>query len=298
MTSNRGGGGPWKGGHPSFRAKPWLFFGITLAVTWTAGFAGAALQDTLGRRAVLLLIYGGALAPAAVAVVLGYAVHDRVYRADYWRRVIDIRRIRPLWHLAVWLLLPAKAGLAALIDLLLGGGGIRPEAFADLAARPQLILPTLAFWLLFGPLPEELGWRGYALNGLQGRCGALGASLLLGVVWVMWHLPLFFVEGTWQAAHLGFGTLLFWFWAFGLVMESVLYTWIHNNTGFSILSAVLFHFVGNSFGELFELSRRAELLNYGLAAGLAALVVLIWGSRTLTRGPRDGRGPSSSWAGP
>jgi len=277
------------GQHPSGRAKPWLFLGVTVAVNWAFGFSGAALQHALGRIPTLLLVYGGALSPLATALALGYLRHDRSFREDYWRRVVDFRRIRPQWHAVIWLLLPARAGLAALFDRLLGGAGIAPEGLAGLAARPQMILPTLVFWMLFGPLPEELGWRGYALNGLQRRCGALAASLVLGAFWALWHLPLFFVEGTWQAVHLGWGTRLFWFWALGLVFESVLYTWIFNNTGYSTVSAVLFHFVGNSFGQLFELSQRAELLSFALTAAVAAVVVAVWGPRTLARGPGRAR---------
>jgi membrane protease YdiL (CAAX protease family) len=183
---------------------------------------------------------------------------------------------------------PLKTGLAALIDAAQGGWGMAPEGVTRLLDQPLLIAPTLVFWLLFGPLPEEPGWRGYALDGLQARHSALGGSLIVGVVWMAWHLPLFFIDGTWQAERLGVGTLLFWLWMINVIVESVLYTWIYNNTGRSILAAILFHFVGNAFGELFAISPQAEIYSTGLSVAAVLLVIAFWGAATLRGGPRQG----------
>jgi hypothetical protein len=144
--------------------------------------------------------------PLAVAAGLTHLKHDRPFQRDYWRRIIDFRRISGCWYAVIILYTPVKSGLAALIDILLGGEGIAPEVLARFAEQPLLIVPTIIFWLLFGPVPEEPGWRGYALDGLQARRNALSASLIVGVVWSLWHLPLFFIEGTWQAEQVGLGT--------------------------------------------------------------------------------------------
>lgn len=263
--------------------RPWLFLGLTLGVTWILGFLGVLLQGSVPRVVVLALVYGGALSPLAFSVGLAYGHHDRAYRRDFWRRIFDVRRIGLRWLLIILLFFPAKAALAALIDGMQGGAGIMPDAAARLAAEPLLIVPTLVFYLLFGPVPEEPGWRGYAADGLQARHSALSASLIVGVAWMLWHLPLFFIEGTWQAGHLGFGTQLFWGWAIAVVLESILYTWIVNNTARSILAAILFHFAANAFGELFALSHRAEIYAQLLSLPAVLFVVAVWGPRTLTR---------------
>jgi membrane protease YdiL (CAAX protease family) len=263
-------------------ARPWLFLGLTLGVSWLFGFLAAAIQGAASRTVVLALAYGGGLSPLLVVVGLVVLTHDHTYRRDFWRRLIDVRRIGPGWALVIFLLIPAKSGLAALVDVAQGGAGIALEEAARLMAQPLLIVPTLVFWLLFGPLPEEPGWRGYATDGLQARHSALAASLIVGAVWMLWHIPLFLIDGTWQAEHLGFGTQLFWLWAMAVVIESVLYTWIYNNTGRSTLAAILFHFVGNAFGQLFALSYRAEVYGQLLSIPTVLFVVVIWGSATLT----------------
>jgi len=97
-------------------------------------------------------------------------------------------------------------------------------------------------------------------------------------------VPLFFIEGTWQAEQVGLGTQRFWFYLIAIVVESVLYTWIYNNTSRSTLSAILFHFVGNAFGEMFALSEQAEVYNFVIGILAVIGVVTIWGPKTLTRG--------------
>ena len=171
---------------------------------------------------------------------------------------------------------PVLIGLAGVLDAVTGGGaagfGIEPRFLA----QPLTILPYALFLLAFGPIPEELGWRGYALDRLQGRWGALASSLALGTAWALWHLPLFFMPETYQSG-LGVGTLRFWLFFITLVPQSVLYTWIYNNTARSTLSAILFHFMGNFTGELFALSDRAEVWIGVLVMVAAVGVVAVWG---------------------
>jgi uncharacterized protein len=75
-------------------------------------------------------------------------------------------------------------------------------------AQPLSILFLLPVGLISGPIPEELGWRGSALDRLQARMRPLAASMALGLSWSLWHLPLFWISGTTQAG-LGSNTLDF-----------------------------------------------------------------------------------------
>ena len=93
--------------------------------------------------------------------------------------------------------------------------------------------------LIIGPLSEEIGWRGYALERLQTRWNALTSSLIVGLVWALWHLPLFMMVGTSQH-ELGIPFIGF---LVGLMASSILYTWLYNNTKQSIWSAILLHWL-------------------------------------------------------
>ena len=94
--------------------------------------------------------------------------------------------------------------------------------------------------LILGPLSEEIGWRGYALDRLQTKWNPALSSLIIGLTWALWHLPLFAMVGTSQYVlkipFIGF--------AVGILASSVVYTWLHNNTRGSIWMAIFFHWIG------------------------------------------------------
>lgn len=174
---------------------------------------------------------------------------------------------------------PLVAGVAGLLDVLLGGVGMQPEALARFVGEPLALVPFMVFILIFGPLPEEIGWRGYALDRLQTRWNAVGSSLILGSVWTLWHTPLFFIEGSYHHG-LGFGTTGFWLFVGNLILVSVVMTWIYNNTNRSTLSAILFHFMINFVGELFTLSGAAEVYQLLAWVGVVLVIVLVWKADT------------------
>jgi len=104
----------------------------------------------------------------------------------------------------------------------------------------------------------------------------------LGTFWASSHLPLFFINGTYHN-NLGAGTTAFWIFLSEPIIDSILYIWIYNNTSRRTLSAILFHFMGNYMGELFELSERAEIVQFVVTILFAVMVVIIWGPKTLAK---------------
>jgi membrane protease YdiL (CAAX protease family) len=137
--------------------------------------------------------------------------------------------------------------------------------------------------ILLISLGEEFGWRGFALPRLQERFSALNASLVLGVVWGFWHFPGFLI-GTGVPLDLPFGVFLLW-----TVLATVLMTWIYNNTGGSILSAILFHSAANATFNylplLPEWAGQGTTFDVFLGLVLLAVVAVVarYGARRLVR---------------
>jgi membrane protease YdiL (CAAX protease family) len=217
-----------------------------------------------------------------LAIILTYLTRGRNGRRDYWQRVVDFKRIGIKWYGVILLFAPLLTAFAVILDILAKGEGGQLSAAARFLDQPLSIVPFAIFTLFFGPVPEELGWRGYALDSLQVKWSALISSIVLGIVWATWHLPLFFIVGTYQN-RLGVGSRAYWLYMLGILATTIIMTWIYNNNLRSTLFAVLYHFMVNFKGELFELSDRAKLYQFLLLAAAAILVTLIGGPKTLTR---------------
>jgi membrane protease YdiL (CAAX protease family) len=142
-----------------------------------------------------------------------------------------------------------------------------PAAAAARLADPLGLLATLLFILVIGPLPEEIGWRGYLLDRLQARWSALRASLTLALIWWSWHLPLFVLPGYFDAFGRGAPSPLDLL--YGIVPSAILYTWVYNNTRRSVLAVIALHFMQNLTGELLGVAGDVRTLRLGLEAALA-----------------------------
>jgi membrane protease YdiL (CAAX protease family) len=144
-----------------------------------------------------------------------------------------IWRIHPKWYFGALFILIAPL-IFGVIYALMGFDtpGINP------LLTPISFMLGLLNTLHYGPLSEEAGWRGFALPRLQEKYNALTSSVILGVLWACWHLPLYIVQ-----------TRMSFFIYLPLVIAlSILFTWLYNNTKGSLIIAIIVHFCAN-FGE-------------------------------------------------
>ena len=269
---------------PSRLANPWVYILVTFAWTWAfwggAILLGINLESPLG----LALFLTGVLGTLITGIGFTYLTKNKVGQRDYWLRIVDFRRIGLKWFLVLILFVPVLNGLAALIDLALGGqGAVWGESLVNAATNPFGLLLSALFATLI-PFIEELGWRGYLLDRLQAKRSALLSTSILGIVWSLWHLPLFFAEGTYQAS-LGIGTLDFWLFMIGIVPLSFAFTWVYNHTNRSILAVILFHGMVNFTGQLFDIVGRANTISIILWVVAAIGITVIWGPKTFTGRP-------------
>jgi membrane protease YdiL (CAAX protease family) len=257
------------------------FVVIAFGLSWLCWIPAALSDEGFSSSWVRWLGYAGALGPAVAGIALTYRTRDEKGRDDYWARVTDFSRIRRRWWIPILLPYPLATLLALLCDTAVTGVGPNLQMARRVLSEPSSI-PVFMIWiLLLGPLPEELGWRGYALDQLQRNWSALTSSLILGVIWAVWHLPLFFVKGSYQH-NLGLGSLSFWSYSVTVVELSVLFTWIYNNNARSVLAAILFHFVLNLTGSLVQGSSVAEVARALLLAAAVGFVICAWTPRTLS----------------
>lgn len=91
--------------------------------------------------------------------------------------------------------------------------------------------------LVLNGLGEETGWRGFALARLQARHSPLTATLIVGLLWTFWHVPMFLVVQSFR----GFDVPIACGWAFSLLCGAVVLSWLYNRSGGSILMVAIWH---------------------------------------------------------
>ncbi len=255
------------------------FYVFVFSWTWCFWIAAAALQTSVLAPFGHSLLLLGLLGPSVGGVAFAWAArHDGSWR-EYWSRLADPTRIVGVWWLVTLLFVPALTVLVALLAGVSGDAAVIGLLSANaerLLARPSAAASFLLTLLVMGPLPEELGWRGYALDRLQARYRPRTSGLVLGVIWALWHLPLFFMKDMLHGQH-GFGSIWFWLFMVQVPCMSVVMTWLFNNTRRSTLAAILFHFSANF---AFSLANVTQATNaYATLLWLAAAGIVAWYGR-------------------
>jgi uncharacterized protein len=253
-----------------------VFFLATFAATWASYFTIVfSAWDPYTLPGMVFLLVGGS-APSWVGVLMVLFTFDKQQRRGYFRRCFSFQQINWRWWAFIVLIFPLLFAVIIALDVFLGGslpGMISLKAFI---AQPWMIPLALFMSFLSGPWSEEFGWRGYSLDPLLKQFGLLRGSAILGFVWGIWHLPLFFMPQTWHG-QMGFRLEGFWtFMVFSIGMALVM-SWVYLGTRRSILSAFMLHLAGNFTGNLFypyslrvEVLRMVVILALGLALGLLA----------------------------
>jgi membrane protease YdiL (CAAX protease family) len=262
------------------RRALYAYFSVTFLISWGIEFLLIASENGWGGLALppqvhYLAAYGPML---AAIIVTGWAAGGAGLK-ELWSRITRWRVGWGWWAIA--LLSPAALfALGVVVAVLLGG------TIPDLALLGQVnYMPTLGlaaawfFWFLTYGMGEEIGWRGFALPRMQHGASAARATLILGLIWALWHLPAFFYLDTYQAM----GLWMFPFLAITIVCGNVVYTWIYNSSGGSVLMAILFHASFNFFSAS---AAGAGTVAIVMTAGvvLASLVIpRVYGMENLSR---------------
>src|ERR671911_3155472 len=252
------------------------FFVLTYMITWAIESPLVFLTDSVTATQGLVLVILASNVPSAVAIVLTAIVLGRGALRTLLARLL-IWRVSPFWYLVVFLGPVALVGCVVLLNALMGGPA--------LSLGMTLVGATIFFAFSVVPgsaLGEEIGWRGYVLPRLQSRMSALSAALLIAPLWGLWHLPLWLTGEPDRTPTLYTGFLVS---AFAL---SIIFTWVYNSTGGSLLMIVLLHATVNLPITLVrdDLGPQATvpvLLYFGLLVVAAIVVVIVAGPKHLSR---------------
>lgn len=261
-----------------------VFYLLAFAISWLIEIPqAAASRGLLHIQLPGIIAFLSPLAPMLAALIVsvgeqGIAEAGRLLGRLLWWRV-GLR-----WWVAVLLGFPALALVAIGLTSLATAHapdfsnnyirGALPQFPRTLS--PWILVPPFLLYSMVTSIPEEVGWRGFALPRLQDRAGAVYASLAVGALWALWHLPLFFSP---QSVQGGISFPLF----FALTLSgSMLFTWVFNGTGGSLLMVAFLHSSFNAANVFLPLlpqvtGTQLQLVLYVAVITLVAFVLVASG---------------------
>ena len=250
-----------------------LFYTLaTYAFSWVCWGLRAVLPSSDAITGSVLFVLGG-LGPFLVGVVLTYAAGRSV---KSWLANVFRGRVAGRYYVAALVLPVAVTLTAGTVHTLVFGGKLSLDALPAAVEYPLF----LGFVVLFGGGLEEPGWRGYLLPHLQNKYTALVAALVVGLVWALWHLPLFFLSDTVQnGMPLGL-------YVAQIIAMSVVLTWLTNTAGGSVVPAIVLHAGGNAILNYYPIGGVAGAIS-PLGLGLLATVLTVFAlALVIHYGPR------------
>ena len=236
-----------------------LFFVLTLAWTWICGFI-PVLFGFSGTGAGTFVFYFGGGAPSVVALFMVFLTYPKDKRKDYFRRCFSFKQMGWKWPLITIVIFTLLSVVSVSTGVgLMGSEMPGMDYIKAIGANPLNIFLVILLSLVSGPLNEEFGWRGYALDRLLLKFGFVKGSLILGFIWAIWHLPWYFTPGQAQYNLLQdsvFHALMF---IPSVMMLSVFVSFVYVKTGRSILAGALVHMFSNLIGSQLLSSYTTEI---------------------------------------
>ena len=268
------------------RASSWIqrhpivaYFVIAYTGTWLVfspilfSKRGLGSIDLPGSAAFLLFILATYTGPFLSALVTTSIIDGKAGVRAWLHRIVQWR-VNIKWYLLVLIGYPIIFFIPAIAEL--GAPGLN----AATQNMPKFVvgyLTTIPIGFFLPTLGEETGWRGFALPRLQSAYSPLLASLILGIMHAIWHLPSYFVNG--MLATNGFDPNFFVANSLGIVAGTFLWTWLFNNTQTSIFFATFVHAAGNAAGSFLAKSLNVTNPDPWFAfevLGVVAVVLIIW----------------------
>ena len=252
--------------------RPVIYFGLAFLITWIAGGA-LAYQVSRGAEKSILLLFIGYMGPYIAALLMMYVYADRSFRADFRNRIVNLRRIRPEDVSVVFLILPVAMIVSILISTL-AGQPIEQLRFAEAfkVFDGEVVFSMILLALV--PILEELGWRGYGVDSLRQKFNLFTASLVFGALWAIWHLPIFFIPGSYQASLWPQNPLYAINFFAGILPLALIMNFLYYRNRRSIALTALFHILVNYSSEIFEATQVSKCILTLVLTLLAAMIVM------------------------
>ncbi len=254
----------------SYKYRPVLFYLRCFIFTWGFWISAIFLQDRYGDISLILLLLG-LFSPAFISLFTVFSSKNMALKADF-KGKFSLSRI----NLINIMIAIASFFLIVLISVLISlafGQSIRQLYFTEGFGFSVSGFSAL-LTILLASVIEEVGWRGYGEDAIASYCSWLKESIIFGIIWSLWHLPLFWVEGTYHFMLKELGIFYALNFLLSVIPLGFLTTWVYVRNNRSILASIMFHIFVNLMQERIGLTAQTKCIETFVIAFFAVLVVI------------------------
>jgi membrane protease YdiL (CAAX protease family) len=250
-----------------YRYKPLRFYLIVFVLTWGFWVPAVFMKDEYRYLSMLL----GLFVPAVTALITVLASKNAALKKDLRDKLFGAFRVKPeiviTAIVSFFAIIAASILLSTFAGQSLGQFSFMADFSFSISGVPSLITIVLAALL------EELGWRGYAEDAIACYCSWWKESIIFGLIWALWHLPLFFIPGTYHYNILQQSPLYMANFFISIMPLGFIVTWVYVKNNRSIFASVLFHFFVNLLQEKVAMTQTTKCVETLVLFAAAAIVV-------------------------
>ena len=237
-----------------YRYRPVLFFICAYFFTWIFWIPAIFVPETTGS--VLMLI--GLIAPAVVSTIFVLVSGSDELKKDLKDKIISfykVKWINVFWAVVVFALIVVFSILLSLLF----GQSLKQFSFTDDFSFTGVGIGTAFVTITLASIIEEVGWKGYCEDSIGQYMNWFWESLLFGTLWSLWHLPLIFIQGTYQAGLMVNPLYVINFFISGIPLGYII-TWVYLVSDRSILACMIFHLFVNFMQEKIAMTPETKCL--------------------------------------
>lgn len=252
----------------TYKYRPVLFFALAYLFTWIFWVPAIFIKGNAG--ALLMMI--GLLSPAVVSTLFVVFSGSDLLKKDLKVKLVGLYKVR--WGNVLLAILQFAGIVAASILLsLLFGQSLNQFSFTEDFSFTGVGIGTAFVTITLAAILEEVGWKGYCEDSIGAYMNWFWESMIFGVIWSLWHLPLIFIEGTYHAGLMVNPLFVVNFFVSAVPMGFII-TWVYLVSDRSILACIIYHFVVNFLQEKIAMTPETKCVETIVVTVVAAILVI------------------------
>ena len=257
----------------SYTYKPVQFFLIAILITWTSWFIAAyfSYQQGGGSSGLFAMLeLSGLFGPFAATIWMIFSSKNKELKQNFHERLLNLKLIKPSSIPMIFLIMPLAVIVSVLISCLFFGQSLGQLRIVKTAPVGLIPVPVMFFG---AALLEELGWKGYGVDSLRGKRTFFTATLIYAVLWISWHIPLFFINNYYHSTLIRTNPLFALNFIVSVLPAAFIINWLWYKNSGSIMTAILFHAVAN-FQGILQMGQIAKCIETVVLIIIAIFVVI------------------------